>query len=148
MAIASSGVFVAPSIDIKTPSELNSIFIPAGMYYCNQSNTIVYKDEFDSNLSLTSDLWSVVCISKKEANTLKCYAQIWICVACQTNDMFIRTLNTAGTGYTAFSKLVDIAYLKNNAVINTLSTPVELYVQSTSPGVKSGRTRVWIDTSS
>lgn len=148
MAIAHSGVFVAPSIDVKSKNELNSIKIPAGLYYCKDSCEITYLDEFDTNLSLKSDFWTVICISDKEAASTKCYTQIWICTACQTNDMFVRTLNTAGTGFTKFSKLVDIAYLKNNAVINTLSTPVELYVQSSSPGTKSGRTRIWIDTSS
>ena len=148
MAIAKDGVFIAPSTDIKTKNELNAVKIPSGVYHCTEQVSISYLDEFGTSKSLSSNLWTVICISSNTATNLLCYTQIWICTACQTNDMFVRTLNTAANGYTTFSKMVDIAYLRDNAVINTLSTPVELYVQSTSPGVKSGRTRVWIDTSS
>lgn len=148
MALAQGGVFVTPSNDIKTKDELNSVKIPSGLYHCTESVTVNYLDEFGASKTLTSNLWTVICLSNISASILQCYTQIWICTACQTNDMFVRTLKTDGSGYTTFSKLVDIAYLRDNAVINTLSTPVELYVQSSSPGTKSGRTRVWIDTSS
>ena len=139
---------ILASTDIKTKNELNAVKIPSGVYYCNEQVAINYNDEFGTAKTLSSNLWTVICISSNGASSLKCYTQIWICTACQTNDMFVRTLNTAANGYTTFSKLVDINYLRDNAVINTLSTPVELYVQSSSPGTKSGRTRVWIDTSS
>lgn len=147
MAIANKGAIISPSNDIKTKEELNSIRIPSGLYYCTEDCTIVYTKADGKNYSLQSDLWAVTCLSDKNLNNLKCYMQIWVCVACQTNDMFIRTLTKDGLGFTDFSKVVNTEMLREQAVVNTHSEPVHVVVSNTQPTAESGITKIWIDTS-
>lgn len=147
MALAKEGVMIAPSTDGKTQAELNSVKLQSGMYNCMDQVEISYTDEFGKSQKLSSNLWTVFCISSNNLSNLLCYTQIWVCTACQTNDIFVRTLKTDATGYTEFSKLVDMQYLKDNIVINTHTEPVHVVVSNTQPTAEAGITKLWIDTS-
>lgn len=148
MAIAKDGVFVAPSTDLKTLDELNSNRIPSGLYNCTEEVTISYKDEHGATNTLTSNLWTVLCTSSNNASNVTCFTQLWICSACQTNDVFIRTALLTRDGYTEFSKLVDLATLGERAVLNTADEPVQVIVSNTQPEAEAGITKIWINTAS
>lgn len=144
MAVSRGDVYVSPSVDIKTKAELDSTKIESGLYYCTEEITITATDALGSSISEISSRWTVICISTEYANSLNCYTQIWINSSTKPNHVFIRTLES-DSSYSDFSLLVTADYLKNSGVLNGGTQPIELFVQSMSPGVKEGTTRIWIE---
>ena len=144
MAVSRGATYVSPSVDIKTKAELDSTKIESGLYYCTEEITITATDALGSNVSEISSRWTVICISTEYANSLKCYTQLWINSSTKPNHVFMRTLES-DTTYSDFSLLITTDYLKNSGVLNGSTQPVELFVQSMSPGVKEGTTRIWIE---
>lgn len=150
MAVTHGSVYVAPSVDIKTKAELDSISIDSGIYYSLDEISIVSALNVSGDaFTHKSSKWTVLCMSTQDATKVKCYTQIWIDSSSTPVQIFIRTLNANETAYNRFTKLSTADSLRNaEAVINKVgSIPVELYAQSSSPGTKSGVTRIWIDTS-
>ena len=58
--------------------------------------------------------------------------------------MYVRTINSAGTGFGSFTTMVN----KQNGAVNKTSYPMEIYAQTSQPTAASGKTIVWIDTDS
>ena len=147
MAVAQGKVIIAPSSDVKTKAQLDSVNIESGLYYCSDSVTLTASNERNANVSVTSDRWTVTCISTEHADSLACLTQIWIDSANPQSKMFIRYANAAKSAYTAFDMIITSDYLKTNAVLNTHSEPVQVVVSNTQPTAESGITKLWIDTS-
>lgn len=137
MAVTQGAKLVAPSIDVKTKAELNSLSLEAGLYICKESVTI---------LGTTSSNWSVVTVSNESLSSLKCYTQIWIPQTNTTPEhIFMRTSN--GTSYSSFTELATEAYIKKNTIINANTQQTKLVVSNTQPATETGKTIIWIDTS-
>lgn len=147
MAVAQGKYFVAPSLDVKTKAELNSVSLEAGLYYCTESITVSATNEQGSSESVTSSRWTVTCISTEDASSVKCLTQIWIDSASPRDKIFLRYANSDMSEYTDFSMLVTTDYLKNNVVLNTHSEPVHVVVSNSQPSAETGITKIWIDTS-
>lgn len=139
MAIIRDDVIVSPSVDILTDTELSSTTLEPGIYTLNASKTIEGQ---------TSSRWTIICIGNNVGSEPVCYTQLWL--PAQNNisgidqNIYVRTINTAGTGYGAFTKFVST----NTGIVNKTSYPTEIYIQSTAPSVASGKNIIWIDTSS
>lgn len=147
MAVAQGTKFVAPSVDSKTVAQLNSTQVEAGLFHCSESVTISALDMFDNEVSVTSNRWTVICISDENAITPKCYTQIWIDSNSVQSVMFIRYLTKDATAFTTFSMIATTEYLREKTVLNTHNEPVHVVVSNTQPTAESGITKIWIDTS-
>ena len=145
MAVIRDGVVVSPSVDtIDDSTFFDSTTIEPGIYTLIASKTI---DD------ITATTWSVICLATEDATGPLCYTQIWapasltgLSVAQQ--KLFIRSVNNNGTGFGDFTTLVNKDYVANNTLVNKTSYPTELYIQNNRPSAVSGKTIVWIDTSS
>lgn len=128
MAIARGDIFLAASSDKKMLSELNSTKIESGIYTCSESYTIG---------SLTSDKWTVICLSNETKENLHCYAQIWISV--KTNStlprMFTRTSAQGQTTYSNFQSYINCP----------TDEVVDLYIGGTQPQGETGVTKIFLD---
>ena len=63
-------------------------------------------------------------------------------------NIYVRTINAAGTGYGNFTTFVNKDYLNTNAAVNKTGNPLEIYAQNSSPTPVAGKNIIWIDTSS
>lgn len=137
MAVIRDDVIVSPSVDIITLTEANSVTLEPGIYTINESVTIN---------GLTNTRWTVICIGNNVGSAPVCYTQLWMPSAAgeTTNTIYMRTINSAGTGYSNFKTLTN----SDNAVVNQTSYPTEIYVQTTQPTAVAGKNIIWIDTSS
>lgn len=139
MAVIRDNVIVSPSVDTITETELNNPVIEPGIYTLNSSKTIEGQ---------TSSRWTVICLANNDATSPTCYTQLWI--PAQNNlsgtdqKIYIRTINSAGTGYGAFTV---VGSETTNAVENTSGNPTEICIQSVAPTAESGKNKIWIDTS-
>lgn len=144
MAVIKEGQFIAPSVNlVTTANELDQVNLEPGIYTTTESKTID---------SVTCNLWTVICLSSPDASTSTCYTQIWIpasgSITGANKTMFIRTLASGGSGYSAFTTLINKDYLTANALTNKSPNPAEVYIQTTQPAVASNKTIIWINTSS
>lgn len=130
MAIAKKNVFVAPSVDKKLLSELNSTTIEAGIYHCSEQLTIC---------GVTSNKWTVLVFSNETKDGLECYSQIWTTVLANSKKprLFLRTSEEGSTSYSSFTSFVNCG----------TNTPIELYVGGSQPAAEAGITKVYIDLS-
>lgn len=140
MAVIRDDVIVAPSIDVLTSeSVLNSTTLEPGIYTLNASKTIG---------SQTSTRWTVIAIAGNVGSAPVCYTQLWL--PAQNNlsgadqKIYMRTINTAGTGYGSFTEFTNTA----SGINNKASYPTEIYIQGTQPTPVQGKNIIWIDTSS
>lgn len=145
MAVIKNDTIVSPSVNtITTVSDLDSTTLEPGIYILSVAKTIN---------GFNSSRWTVICLANELASDPVCYSQIWVPAAItgttpENQNIYVRTIAAGGSGYGAFSTLVNADYLANNACINKSALPVELYVQPTQPPVAQGKNIVWIDTSS
>lgn len=139
MAVIRDNVIVAPSVDTMTELELNSTTIEPGIYTLATSKTINGQ---------TSSRWTVICLASNSGSAPVCYSQIWIPAenntATTASRMYVRVLDTAGTGYNGFATMVN----DNDAINNKTSYPTEIYIQNAQPTPVQGKNIIWIDTSS
>ena len=137
MSVIRDNVIVAPGVDTVTEAELNTTTIEPGIYTLASSKTINGQ---------TSSRWTVICLANNSGSTPVCYTQIW--VPSQNGQtgirIYIRTINSAGNGYSAFATMTN----STDAVNNKTSYPTEIYIQSTQPTAVAGKNIIWIDTSS
>lgn len=128
MAVVKDKVFVAPSTDIKTLEELDSLVIESGIFYCGEERDI---------LGVTSDRWTVICLSNETQVGLRCYSQIWIPSHNNFNlpnrRLFIRTSGLTGSGYSDYSTFVSSA----------TDSVVDMYFGGDEPEPERGITKVW-----
>lgn len=132
MAVAKGGLYVAPSYDTRSKTQLDSVVLESGLYQCSDSVTID---------GITDTAWTVIAISNETQADIHCYSQIWISPS-HPEKIFIRT-SASGNTYSAYKTYLDSA----NVAQNKTSTPVEIYVQTTQPTVESGKTKIWINPS-
>ena len=132
MAVIKDSTFAAPSTDKRSLTELDSVVIESGVYFCEESRTI---------LNTTSDRWTVSCISTNTKDTLHCFTQIWIPGHTNTEQknrrLFIRTAGATDPTYSTFSTFIT----------SPTDSVVELYVGGTQPPVEAGITKIWFDLS-
>lgn len=142
MALAKEGVFVTPSTDVRTLIELDSTELEAGLYYCNSSKTITA-----GGIEVTSDTWTVMCISTINKSSMHCYMQLWVPVGTNISasdaTVFVRYSATGSTTYSAFQALTN----NSHAVQNASGGDVRIVVSNTQPAAITGVTQIWIDTS-
>lgn len=138
MAVIRNDVIVAPSVDILTDTELASTTLEPGIYTLNASKTIEGQ---------ASSRWTVIALSNNVGSAPVCYTQLWLPaqngIFGANQNVYIRTINSAGTGFGAFTKLVNV----NNGVINQTSYPTEIYIQSSQPTATAGKNIIWVDNS-
>ena len=145
MAVIREDTIVAPSVNTKnSATTLDSVTVEPGIYIVFASKTIN---------NFTANKWTVICLADELASGPTCSAQIWIPAATggttQANQkMYLRTIASGGTGYGAFTTMVNENYFVANAIVNKSNNPAELYIQSTAPSTASGKNIIWIDTSS
>ena len=138
MAIIRDGTIVSPGVDTMTSSDLDNPIIEPGIYTLASSKTI---------LGQTSSRWTIICLASNDASNPVCYTQLWI--PAQNNltganqNLYVRTINTAGTGFGEFTAISN----SGTAINNSTSYPTELYIQSSAPTTASGKNIIWIDTS-
>lgn len=138
MAVIRDDVIVAPGVDILTDAQLTTTTLEPGIYTLNASKTIEGQ---------TSSRWTVICIGNNVGSAPVCYSQIWL--PAQSNisgsdqNIYMRTINSAGTGFGNFTKFVSA----NTGVVNQTSYPLEIYAQTSAPTTSSGKNIIWIDTS-
>lgn len=128
MAIARQGVFVAPSVDKKLLSELNSTQIEAGIYHCNEQFAIG---------SVVSDKWTVLVFSNETKDGLECLSQLWTTVLPNTDipRMFLRTSAPGETTYSEFNSFINCH----------TDQAVDLYIGGEEPTAEDGITKIYID---
>lgn len=127
MAIAKGGVILAPSNDIRTKAELDSVTVEAGIFHVSEEVTIN---------GVTSSKWTVLCFSNELQQSIQCYSQLWISVQQNLKPrLFIRTAIQGANDYSDFTSFVNCG----------TSSPVELYVGGTEPVAESGVTKLYID---
>jgi hypothetical protein len=145
MAVIRDGIVISPSVDtIDDATFFDSTTIEPGIYTLIASKTID---------SLTASTWSVICLSTEDATGPLCYTQLWMPsslsgLSVAQQKVFIRSVNNNGTGFGDFTTLVNKDYVASNTLVNKTSYPTELYIQNNRPSAVSGKTIVWIDTSS
>lgn len=144
MAVTKLNTFVAPSMDVRSKDDLDSIQIESGMYYCSESITLNTTDIDGETIQVTSSNWSILCISNEDATNLICRTQFWIDNV--SNKVLVRTIKPTMDAYNNFRLLVYADELQEH-VINKATNPTEIYIQATSPGVQSGVNRIWINDS-
>ena len=138
MAVIRNDVIVAPSVDTLTDTELASTTLEPGIYTLNASKTIEGQ---------TSTRWTVIAIASNVGSDPVCYTQLWL--PAQNNisggdqNIYMRTINTAGTAYGNFTKFTNTT----SGIVNQTSYPTELYIQSAQPTVAQGKNIIWIDNS-
>lgn len=139
MSVIRDNVIVAPGVDTVTEAELNTTTIEPGIYTLAANKTINGQ---------ASSRWTVICLANNSGSTPVCYSQIWIPsqnnVAQKASRIYVRVINSAGTGYNGFATMVN----DSDAVNNKTSYPTEIYIQSTQPTAVAGKNIIWIDTSS
>ena len=143
MALIKNGAIVSPTVDTLPVADMESVTLEPGLYYVTGSKTI------DSQ---TESIWNVTCIGTITASNPVCYMQVWVPASSsgltQANqNMYVRTINSAGTGYGSFTTFVNKEYLNTNGAINKTGNPLEIYAQNTQPSATAGKTIIWIDTS-
>lgn len=149
MAVARGQVIIAPSTDVRTKDELNNIQIESGLFYCTESVTVQAISETGSlDVSHTDTKWAVTCISTETQNNVHCLMQLWIPCSGRPEYTFIRTSTLDSEEYSDFSVLATADYLKTHAITTNQSTPTKLMIQETQPAIESGKTIIWVDTSS
>lgn len=140
MALIKDGVIVAPTIDNLTTADMDTTLLEPGFYVVTGSKTIDGQ---------TASIWNVICFTSTDASNPKCYGQIWFPASTsgltpQLQNIYIRTINSAGTGYGSFTTMMS----KHTAAVNKTSYPMELYAQTSQPTASAGKTIIWIDTDS
>ena len=139
MAVIRDEIIVSPAVDIVTDAELANPVIEPGIYTLNTSKTI---------LGQMSARWTVICLGNNNAKTPTCYSQLWLPaennLADANQNIYMRTINTAGTAFGSFTKFMN----NGNGIINESSLPTELYIQNSQPTPTAGKNIIWIDTSS
>ena len=138
MSVIRDDIIISPSVDTTTDAALSSPTIEPGIYTLASSKTI---------LGQTSTRWTIICLASNDATSPVCYTQLWI--PAQNNltganqNLYVRTINTAGTGFGDFTAIAN----SGTAINNETSFPTELYIQSSAPTTASGKNIIWIDTS-
>ena len=103
-------------------------------------------------LGQSASRWTVIALANNSGSTPVCYKQVWLPADANltgaNQKMYTRTIDTAGTGFTAFTALVTSEELSSSAIKNQTSYPTEIYIQNTQPTPESGKNIIWIDTSS
>lgn len=129
MAVIKETTLISPSSDFRSKAALDTVNIESGLYYCNTAVTIN---------SVTSSLWTVICISNYDMRTLHCYTQIWIpSLTGSTNptkqSMFVRTSASNATTYGNFTEFI------------SSQDSVDITVSSTQPALSgTNQTKLWI----
>lgn len=129
MAVVKKRTLISPSVDSRAKSDLDVVGLEAGLYVCDTALTIN---------SVTSSLWTVICLSNSDMGELHCYSQIWIpSVNGSSNlskqSMFIRTSAYGSNTYSNFTEFV------------SASSSVDITVSSSQPALSgSNQTKLWI----
>lgn len=143
MALISDDTIVSPTVDELSLAGSDSVKLEPGFYLVNASKTIDGQ---------TASIWNVTCIGDTAARNPKCYMQVWIPASTSgltvaNQNIYVRTINAAGTGYGNFTTFVNKEYLNTNAAVNKTGNPLEIYAQNSSPTPVAGKNIIWIDTS-
>lgn len=128
MAVTRGDLFVSPSVDIRTKAELDSTSIESGLYICKESVTIK---------NLTSNRWTVTCLSTNTKNGLHCLTQIWTNVDSNTPRIFTRTSSLNSNTYSAFTSYANI----------DSEYPVDIVVGTSEPSPTQGVYKIFLDIS-
>jgi len=155
MSLINSGVIASPAIEFGDPNDPNfsgtltlstmeSVTLEPGFYIIKDSKTIDGQ---------TADIWNVTCLGNNDASNPVCYMQVWIPASSTgltvaNQNIYVRTINSAGTGYGNFTTFVNKDFLTDNAAMNKTGNPLEIYAQNSSPTPVVGKNIIWIDTSS
>ena len=138
MAVIRNDVIVSPSVDTLTDNELASTTLEPGIYTLATSKTIDGQ---------TSSRWTVIALASNSGSAPVCYTQLWLPAQNNISDgdqnIYMRTINTAGTGYGNFTKFTNTT----SGIVNQTSYPTELYIQSAQPTAVQGKNIIWIDNS-
>lgn len=154
MAVINSGIIVSPTVEFGNPTDpdfggsltlndLDSTLLEPGFYTIKASKTIDGQ---------TASIWNVTCLGDNTASSPKCYMQIWIPASdtgltAENQNIYVRTINAAGTGFGSFTTFVNKEYLNTNGAINKTGNQLEIYAQNSQPTATAGKTIIWIDTS-
>lgn len=128
MAVTRGDLFVSPSVDIRTKAELDSTSIESGLYICKESVTIK---------NLTSNRWTVTCLSTNTKNGLHCLTQIWTNVDSNTPRIFTRTSPLNSNTYSEFTSYANI----------DSEYPVDIVVGTSEPSPTQGVYKIFLDIS-
>lgn len=128
MAVTRGDLFVSPSVDIRTKAELDSTSIESGLYICKESVTIK---------NLTSNRWSVTCLSTNAKNGLHCLTQIWTNVDSNTPRIFTRTSPLNSNTYSEFTSYANI----------DSDYPIDIVIGTTEPSPETGVYKIFLDIS-
>ena len=142
MALISNDTIVAPTVDSVTSNSMDSTTLEPGLYLISESRTINGQ---------TASIWNVTCVGNCNASSPTCYMQIWVPASSTglteiNQNIYVRTINSAGTGFGNFTTFVNKEYFTETAAVNKTSYPMEIYAQTTQPSAQAGKTIIWIDT--
>lgn len=130
MAVIKQRTLISPSVDYRSKSDLDKIDVEAGLYVCDTALTIN---------SVTSSLWTVICLSTSDMGELHCYTQIWIPTTngstnLSKQSMFVRSSAYDATTYSGFTEFVSAA------------SSVDITVSSSQPATSgTNQTKIWIE---
>lgn len=129
MAVIKQRTLISPSADLRSLVDLGSTSIESGIYYCTDSATIK---------SVTSSLWTVICVSNEDMGEVHCYSQIWIPSSNGSSNLGKQSLylRTSAAGSSTYSEWTEFV---------SSSTPVSIEVATSQPALSAaGETKLWI----